>query len=179
MNILKQLILILVLTSCVGINIHADDTAIVKLPDIIITAWKARFSNNEIVVIKMKDGDFEIKAKGYKNQNFKVLYAADGRLISEEKHRIPIELVPSNVLKAARSWAHGTKWGETATIETKKGNDTVYELSGELYGETLKTHIRADGTQIHATELPTVKNPTDTNKSGPKFDHDNRVIRCC
>lgn len=178
--------LVLVLVSCSGLLLSADDEKKgVKLPDAVKSAWNARFQKAEIVQIKSKDEGFEIKAKDDLNPDFKVVYSADGRIVQEKKHKVSTEKVPAKVLQTARNWAQGAKWDDTSVVETKKGEETVYELCGELHGEAVKTRIQADGTQVDANELPVIKSnqeyerPKDWDKPGPKVDHVNRVIRCC
>jgi hypothetical protein len=177
-----------VLVSCSGLLLSADDEKkSVKLPDAVKSAWNARFQQAEIVQVKSKNEGFEIKAKDDLNEDFKVTYSADGRIVQEKKHKVSTEKLPAQVLQTARNWAQGAKWNDTSVVETKKGEETVYELTGELHGENVKTKIQADGRQVDSNDLPTLQQeqapqyerPKDWDKPGPKVDHVNRVIRCC
>lgn len=160
-----------------------DDKKSVKLPDAVSKAWNARFQNAEIVSVKSRDEGFEIKAKDGLNDSFKVLYGSDGRIVSEKKHKISLDQVPSQVKQTAKQWASGAVWVEPAVVETKKGGETVYEMTAELNGETIKTRINSDGRQIEASELKEareVKEHKDQDyKPGPRVDHVNRIVRCC
>ena len=177
--------LVLALVSCSGLMLSADDKKNVVLPDAVKSAWSARFQNAQIIQIKAKDEGFEIKAKDELNDDFKILYSAEGRIVQEKKRKVSTEKVPAQVLQTARNWAQGAKWDDASLVETKKGEETVYELNGELHGSTVKTRILADGKQIDASELPILKTnqeyerPKDWDKPGPKVDHVNRIVRCC
>lgn len=165
-----------------------EDKKAVKLPDAVTKAWTARFQKAEIVSVKERDEGFEIKAKDQLNDSFKVLYGSDGRIVSEKKHKISLDNVPSQVKQTAKQWASGAVWLEPAVVETKKGGDTVYEMTAEINGENVKTRINSDGHQVEAGEIKEVKEGKESKeqkehapeyKSGPRVDHVNRIVRCC
>lgn len=162
-----------------------DDKKSVKLPEAVTKAWSARFQKAEIVSVKARDEGFEIKAKDELNDSFKVLYGSDGRIVSEKKHKISLDNVPSQVKQTAKQWASGAVWVEPAVVETKKGGETVYEMTAEIHGDTVKTRINSDGHQVEASELKEMKESKEQkehapdNKPGPRVDHVNRIVRCC
>jgi len=184
MTVATRLGMFLVVALFAGQTLHADDEdkKPVKLPDAVTKAWSARFQKAEIVSVKEREEGFEIKAKDELNDSFKVLYGSDGRIVSEKKHKISLDNVPSQVKQTAKQWASGAVWLEPAVVETKKGGETVYEMTAEINGDTVKTRINSEGRQVEAGELKEMKESKEhvpDYKSGPRVDHVNRIVRCC
>jgi hypothetical protein len=158
--------------------VHADEGK-TELPPAVTKTWKERFQNAEIVSVKEKDEGYEIKAKDALNDSFKVVIKSDGKLCCENKHKIALDAVPTAVLHTAKAWAGGAEWLEPVVVQTKKGEETIYEMTAVLHGEKYKTRIQQDGNQIEADNIPAPAHPPGWDKPGPKIDHVNRVIRCC
>ena len=116
-------------------------------------AWGARFKAAEVIEAKEKEGGFEIVAKDQWNDKYKVAYSADGKLVSESKHKLPLASVPAPVVEAAKKWAPAAKWEETAVVQTKKGEPSAYAVSGDLNGKIIKAEIQEDGKVLKADKL--------------------------
>jgi hypothetical protein len=134
-----------------------DEKKPVTLSAVVKSAFDARYKGAEILEAKDKKDSLEIKAKDSLNESFKVVYGADGKLWSESARKVSMANVPAAVTDTAKKWAPGAKWGDTATVETKKAEPTKWEVVAMLGEKKLKADIAEDGKVIKADKLPEAK----------------------
>jgi hypothetical protein len=149
----------------------------VKLPEAVSKAFNERFKTATDVRAAEKKEGYEIKAKDQWNSSIKVVYTKEGKLLSENERKLPLANVPAAVVAAAKKWAAEAKWDDLAEVETKKGAQPVYSLTGVVADKKVEVEVNEDGTLASEAKAPEKKAEKKEEKKQEKKEEKKPAVK--